>query len=86
MAADRTKFRSHQLTVLARSIVRLHGRDPLGFTATETYDSVVCVRGPGATAYYPREAWTTKFTRHLVRGFFTPSAVDARVGVSAEEH
>ena len=78
MAADRTKFVSDQLTALARNIVQLHGGDPLSFRVTETHDGVVSVHCSGTTAIYPQEAWTAKFTRHLLRGFFRPCGAPVR--------
>ena len=81
MVADRTKFTSDQLTELARHIVRLHGGDPGAFTVTETYDGYVCVRGSGTAAFYPREGWTARFTRHLLSGYFT---VAARVAAGSD--
>ena len=78
MVADRTKFVSDQLTALARNIVQLHGGDPLAFRVTETHDGVVSVLCSGTTAIYPQEAWTAKFTRHLLRGFFRPCGAPVR--------
>ena len=59
-------------TRLVRSLVRLNGGDPEQFRAAFTSDGGICVLGPSAAAFYPVEAWLTRFTRHLERGFFQP--------------
>ena len=57
-------------TRLLRSLVRLHGRDPSGFQATVLPDRTVQVMAPSGAAFYPLEGWTSRFLRHLHRGFF----------------
>ena len=64
------KDTSQRLTDLVRNIVRLHSGDPEGYAAAEMPDGTVRVEGPSNVAVYPREAWTTKFTRHLHSGYF----------------
>ena len=59
-------------TRLLRSVVRLNGGDPDQFRAAFTSDGGICVLGPCAAAFYPVDAWLTRFTRHLERGFFQP--------------
>jgi hypothetical protein len=61
-------------TRLVRSLVRLNGGDPQQYRATFTSDGGICVLGPCAAAFYPVDAWLTRFTRHLERGFFQPGA------------
>ncbi len=75
-----TKTFSPDLTQLLRNLVKYTGRDPAGFEATVLDDGSISIRGPGAAAFYPAEAWTSKFVRHLHRGFFE----QARSVASAE--
>lgn len=48
------------------------GRDPGSFHASIQPDGLVRVTGPRGTAYYPRDTWFTRFSRHLDKSFFDP--------------
>jgi hypothetical protein len=50
------------------------GRDPDSFTAVVQPDGLVRVSGPRGTAFYPRDNWFTRFSRHLDKSFFDPTA------------
>ncbi|HZY19048.1 MAG TPA: hypothetical protein VFE82_11240 [Ramlibacter sp.] len=72
-------------TALLKSILRFHGRDPQGYDVQLQEDGTVSVRGPGAAAFYPQPAWTTKFIRHLLRGFYDPVTSPAGQGAGVTE-
>jgi len=57
-------------TQLLRQLVLVQGRDPRGFTAALLPGGSISVRSPAAAAFYPVEGWTSRFLRHLHRGFF----------------
>ncbi|MGZ5180507.1 MAG: hypothetical protein ACXWC2_08525 [Ramlibacter sp.] len=48
------------------------GRDPESFSAVVQPDGLVRVSGPRGTAFYPRDSWFTRFSRHLDKSFFDP--------------
>lgn len=66
---DRTPQQDPQ-TAFIQSIVRTHGRDASGFEARILDNGTVAVSGPGGTALYPLDGWTSKFVRHLDQGFY----------------
>ena len=57
---------------LLANLLRASGRDPESFRAELQSDSLVRVTGPRGTAFYPRESWFTRFSRHLDKSFFDP--------------
>jgi len=57
---------------LMANLLRASGRDPERFSVTAQPDGLVRVSGPRGTAFYPREAWFTRFSRHLDKSFFDP--------------
>lgn len=57
---------------LLANLLRASGRDPDSFNAVVQPDGLVRVSGPRGTAFYPRETWFTRFSRHLDKSFFDP--------------
>ena len=57
---------------LLANLLRASGRDPESFNAVVQGDGLVRVSGPRGTAFYPRNAWFTRFSRHLDKSFFDP--------------
>jgi hypothetical protein len=57
---------------LLANLLRASGRDPDSFTAVLQADGLVRVTGPRGTAFYPRDSWFTRFSRHLDKSFFDP--------------
>jgi hypothetical protein len=57
---------------LLANLLRASGRDPESFTAVVQSDGLVRVSGPRGTAFYPRDTWFTRFSRHLDKSFFDP--------------
>jgi hypothetical protein len=57
---------------LLANLLRASGRDPASFSVTVQPDGLVRVSGPRGTAFYPREQWFTRFSRHLDKSFFDP--------------
>lgn len=57
---------------LLANLLRASGRDPSSFVAVVQPDGLVRVSGPRGTAFYPRENWFTRFSRHLDNDFFDP--------------
>jgi hypothetical protein len=57
---------------LLANLLRASGRDPGSFTAVVQSDGLVRVTGPRGTAFYPRDTWFTRFSRHLDKSFFDP--------------
>jgi len=57
---------------LLANLLRASGRDPESFTAVLQRDGLVRVSGPRGTAFYPRDTWFTRFSRHLDKSFFDP--------------
>lgn len=57
---------------LLANLLRASGRDPRSFRAVLQSDCLVRVTGPRGTACYPRDAWFTRFSRHLDKSFFDP--------------
>ena len=55
-------------TQLVRNLVRMHGGEPEHFHAMLDADGRICIRSPSSAAFYPQEAWLSKFTRHLKMG------------------
>lgn len=68
---------------LLANLLRASGRDPHSFTAVVQADGLVRVTGPRGTAFYPRDTWFTRFSRHLDKSFFDP-AVPAPSGPRME--
>lgn len=58
---------------LLANLLRASGRDPESFQAVLQSDGLVRVSGPRGTAFYPRDAWFTRFSRHLDKSFFDPA-------------
>lgn len=65
-------------TRLLHSLLRLHGRSPVGFSATFLPGGILSVVGPHGAAFYPEEAWTSRFLRHLRLGYFDAARADER--------
>lgn len=61
---------SARLTRAARRLATATGRDPADYRVEFVSDGSVCVRGPGARAFYPPGSWVRLFTRHLQRRIF----------------
>ena len=57
----------HEL--LAR-LLRARGRDPASFQVALQPDGLVRVSGPRGTAFYSRDDWLARFSRHLDKSFF----------------
>jgi hypothetical protein len=57
---------------LLANLLRASGRDPDSFHAVLQSDGLVRVSGPRGTAFYPRDSWFTRFSRHLDKSFFDP--------------
>jgi hypothetical protein len=57
---------------LLANLLRASGRDPESFSAVVQADGLVRVSGPRGTAFYPRDTWFTRFSRHLDKSFFDP--------------
>lgn len=55
---------------LLANLLRASGRDPERFSVEVQPDGLVRVSGPRGTAYYPRDQWFTRFSRHLDKSFF----------------
>jgi len=62
----------HNERQLLANLLRASGRDPDSFTAVVQSDGLVRVSGPRGTAFYPRDTWFTRFSRHLDKSFFDP--------------
>lgn len=65
-------------TRLLHSLLRLHGRSPDGFSATLLADGTISIVGPRSAAFYPQQAWTSRFLQHLWLGFFDPAQAQQR--------
>ena len=65
-------------TRLLHSLLRLHGRNPQGYTAALLADGSVRIVGPHGAVFYPEAGWTSRFLRHLRLGFFDPAHADRR--------
>ncbi|TFZ02488.1 hypothetical protein EZ313_14590 [Ramlibacter henchirensis] len=57
---------------LLANLLLASGRDPASFSAVVQPDGLVRVSGPKGTAFYPRDSWFTRFSRHLDKSFFDP--------------
>ena len=57
--------------LLAR-LLQARGRDPAGFKVDVQADGLVRVSGPRGTAFYSRDNWLARFSRHLEKSFFDP--------------
>jgi hypothetical protein len=57
---------------LLGNLLRASGRDPESFNVVVQSDGLVRVSGPRGTAFYPRDNWFTRFSRHLDNDFFDP--------------
>lgn len=71
------RHHSPDQTQLLRALVRFHGRDPGMFEAAVLDDGSIRVLGPNAAAFYAADAWTSRFIRHLHKGYFDPQPVAA---------
>ena len=68
---------------LLANLLLASGRDPGSFSAVVQSDGLVRVSGPRGTAFYPRDSWFTRFSRHLDKSFFdadVPEPVGRRLG------
>ena len=74
---------SNDITQLIHAIVRFTGRAPEGFQVAVLEDGSIQVRGPHGAAFYPQQAWLSKFTRHLHRGFYDPAPVQQHAALQA---
>jgi hypothetical protein len=59
----------HEL--LAR-LLQARGREPASFQVVVQTDGLVRVSGPRGTAFYSRDNWLARFSRHLDKSFFDP--------------
>jgi hypothetical protein len=64
------KSAAPDLTELAQNLVRSTGRDPALYEVTVLDGGTVCVRGPGASAFYPPADWMNNFASHLYKGYY----------------
>ncbi|WBY01170.1 hypothetical protein PE066_17140 [Ramlibacter tataouinensis] len=55
---------------LLATLLRARGREPGSFSAALQRDGLVRLSGPRGTAFYPRDTWLTRFSRHLDKAFF----------------
>lgn len=67
-----TDLRPDERDLLA-SLLRERGRDPGSFRIAVQADGLVRLSGPRGTAFYPRDSWATRFSRHLDKSFFDAS-------------
>ena len=58
--------------MLLAELLQASGRDPQSFSVTVQPDGLVRVTGRRGTAFYPRDSWLTRFSRHLEKSFFDP--------------
>ena len=58
---------------LLANLLRDRGREPGSFSAVVQPDGLVRLSGPRGTAFYPRDTWFTRFSRHLDKSFFDPA-------------
>lgn len=65
-------------TRLLHSLLRLHGRNPDGYSATVRGGGTISIVGPHGAAFYPEAGWTSRFLRHLRMGFFEPAHAGQR--------
>lgn len=72
IAAVTQDITSNERQLLA-NLLRASGRDPESFTVAVQPDGLVRVSGPRGTAFYPRDLWFTRFSRHLDKSFFDPA-------------
>lgn len=68
-AVTQADLRPEERELLA-NLLRARGRDSDSFKAVVQADGLVRLSGPRGTAFYPRETWITRFSRHLDKGFF----------------
>jgi hypothetical protein len=57
---------------LLAQLLRARGRQPAGFKVEVQADGLVRVSGPRGTAFYSRDNWLARFSRHLEKSFFDP--------------
>ena len=69
---DIKKDISRDERVLLAGLLQATGRDPDSFSVTVQPDGLVRVSGRRGTAFYPRDSWLTRFSRHLEKSFFDP--------------
>ncbi len=65
----RADLRPDERELLA-SLLRDRGRDPGSFSIALQPDGLVRLSGPRGTAFYPRDSWPMRFSRHLDKSFF----------------
>jgi hypothetical protein len=63
---------THDERQLLANLLRASGREPDSFRVVVQPDGLVRVSGPRGTAFYPRDTWFTRFSRHLDKSFFDP--------------
>ena len=57
---------------LMARLLQARGRDPSGFKVDVQPDGLVRVSGPRGMAFYSRDNWLARFSRHLEKSFFDP--------------
>lgn len=57
---------------LLAQLLRARGRDPSSFKVEVQPDGLVRVSGPRGMAFYSRDNWLARFSRHLEKSFFDP--------------
>lgn len=57
---------------LLAQLLQARGRDPAGFKVDVQADGLVRVSGPRGMAFYSRDNWLARFSRHLEKSFFDP--------------
>lgn len=67
--SDHSRRAAGAHTRLVRNLVAFTGRDPRDYTALVGDDGCVGVVST-VTVFYPVDAWTSKFVRHLHAGVF----------------
>lgn len=75
MKKDFLRGDSRELTRLARGLLAVAGRDGAGCTVQLTPEGGVQVCNRHTVAFYPGDAWTSKFVRNIYAGFFDAPAV-----------
>lgn len=63
---------THDERELLSHLLRARGRDPASFRVEVQPDGLVRVSGRRGTAFYARDEWLARFSRHLEKSFFDP--------------
>jgi len=75
LAMDYPPANSPSHTQMFRALVMVSGHDPSDFRVEFPDDDHVRVHGPHGTATYSRQAWVSRFGKHLYEGVFDEVAV-----------